>query len=114
MSNPQITIKPRRVSLQVNRQETTVVQVGIPGPAGTPGESGNSYERTFTQADLSIAGVLAAVHDLGSYPSAIALWDGVGEEVMPDRLEIVSVNAIAIHLESFTPLAGTWTLSIGG
>jgi hypothetical protein len=39
MSNPQITIRPKRVTLTVSRGEPTVIQVGKPGPAGPPGDA---------------------------------------------------------------------------
>jgi hypothetical protein len=49
MSNPQITVQPRRVTLTANRGGTTVIQVGKPGPAGPPGDA------TFQSAEVDSA-----------------------------------------------------------
>lgn len=112
MSNFQAVIRPRRVTLQVEEQNRAIVQVGKPGPAGAPGSSGASYERTFTQADLSIAGLLPVTHGLDSFPSGVHIWDESGESIGPDRVEVLTADAIALDLSSFTPLQGTWTVSI--
>lgn len=90
--------------------------VGLPGKDGAPGSGGNetlSFERTFTQADLSIAGILPVVHGLNSYPSAVTVFDEWGVALSStDGWANSSVNAIAIDLSSFAPIAGTWRVSI--
>lgn len=48
MSNPQITIKPRRVSVTVEQPIATVLQVNKQGPAGATGQPGNA---TFEAAE---------------------------------------------------------------
>ena len=79
---------------------------------GGGGTSSSDYERQFTQADLSVAGLLPVNHNLGNRPSGIRVWMGTGENIEPDEIEIVTVNAIAVNLQSFQPLVGTWTVSI--
>lgn len=70
------------------------------------------FETTFTDASLNVSGILPLTHNLNSYPSAIALWDGSGTSVDPDEVSVVSVDAIAINLSSFVPLSGTWRVSL--
>lgn len=76
------------------------------------GITGLQFEITFSATDLSVAGVLPVVHNLNSYPSAIAVYAPNRDEVKPDRVEVVSTNAIAIYLGSFLPLSGVWVLSL--
>ncbi len=71
------------------------------------------FERNFTDADLSIAGALAVVHNLNTYPSAIGVWTNDGIPVEPDRVTYSNSNAVTIKLSSFRPIPGTWRLSIG-
>lgn len=71
-----------------------------------------AYETTFTQASLSIAGVLAVVHNLDPSPSGVAVWDSLGEVVAPDAIAFVNSAAIAIDLASYQPLQGTWKVSV--
>lgn len=76
------------------------------------GNAALQFEKTFGQGDLSIAGILPVIHDLNSSPSGCTVYDPDGIEVEPDRFEVVSPNAIAIHLASFTPLMGAWKVSL--
>lgn len=93
---------------------------GEPGGGGDPGGGTDppptpttvSYERTFEQAALSIAGVLIVTHNLNSYPSGLMIWNGAGEQVIPDRVEVASLSTVAIDLGSFAPLSGLWRVSI--
>lgn len=105
------------VSPPVNVETVTVGQQGPPGPPGsTSGTSGSTtaqYERTFTQADLSISGILPVIHNLNTNPSAIAIYNPAGQEISPDDVVISSLNAISVNLESYVPVSGTWTISIG-
>lgn len=78
------------------------------GPGTTPPD----YERTFTQADLSVAGILPVNHGLGAKPSGLSIYDGTGAQIEPDAVEAPNPNAIALNLHSYTPIAGTWSLSI--
>ena len=89
-----------------------IAEVSSQGLQGIPGPPGGSYERTFTQADLSVAGILPIIHNLDSYPSGVLLWNASGEQVWPDRLEILTLNTLSVTLQNFAPIAGTWTISI--
>ena len=71
-----------------------------------------AYETTFTDANLSIAGLLSVVHNLDPSPSAVAVWNPDGEIVLPDGINFVNDAAIAIDLASYQPLAGTWKVSV--
>ncbi|MBL1176877.1 hypothetical protein [Pantanalinema sp. GBBB05] len=109
MSNPSITVRPNVASVVVRPTPTRIVEVGSPNSSGS-----SSYDSSFTQADLSIANILPVTHGLNTYPSAVTIWNASGESILPDRLEVLTDNAVAIDLSSFAPLAGTWRVSIGG
>lgn len=86
----------------------------IPTPTPTPTPSTNEFEKTFTQADLSVAGILPVNHGLSTYPSGVAVYDNTGEEINPDRVEVLTNSTIAIDLSSYSPISGTWRISITG
>ena len=105
--------QPRRV-IAIAPVPRLVVQVGIQGPSGADGIDGGAvYQRSFTQSDLSVANALPVTHDLGVYPSSVLIWDEGGEVVIPDTIEYVSANAIAVSLSSFAPIQGQWKVLIG-
>lgn len=118
-----IVIRPNSTQVVVSQRveqvrpsgRSQVVEVGIPGPAGPPGSGdgsgAGSVEREFTQADLSIAGVLPFIHGLGSDPSGVTVYDSQGETVTPDGWQRVSTQAIAVNLVSFVPISGIWKIS---
>lgn len=102
-----------------NEHEITVVLAGIQGPPGQQGEQGEagtggspSYATTFTEASLSIAGILVVNHNLNKTPSEVAVWDSTGDKVYPDNIEVINANTIAVSLPSFRPLQGTWTIAV--
>lgn len=109
MTNPFITVRPNVANVVIQPTPTRVIEVGSSNTSGS-----SSYDRSFTQADLSIANILPVTHGLNTYPSAVAIWNASGESILPDRLEVLTDNAVAIDLSSFAPLAGTWRVSIGG
>ena len=76
------------------------------------GGGGGNNNQPFTQASLSIAGLLPVVHSVDEYPSAIAIYDEFGEIVEPDYWRRVSSTAIEVSLASFVPISGTWQFSI--
>lgn len=81
-------------------------------PLGSTGGGAADYERTFTQGDLSISGLLPVVHGLGSSPSAIAIYDPLGEPVEPDYWRVLSATTLEVSLFSFAPILGVWRLSV--
>jgi hypothetical protein len=70
------------------------------------------FERGFTQADLSIAGIFAVAHGLNTRPSGVTVYDGTGEEIQPDRITVLNLDTIAVDLASYAPIAGIWRISI--
>lgn len=72
------------------------------------GSNALEYEILFTDASLSIAGLLPILHGLGSFPSSISVWTGQGVEIKPAGVQYSSTNAIAIDLKPFRPLVGQW------
>lgn len=74
--------------------------------------SSASFERSFVNADLSIAGVLPVTHNLATHPSGVEIWTNSSQQIDPDSIEYLGTNAVAIGLESFMPIAGTWRVSV--
>jgi hypothetical protein len=72
-----------------------------------------TYEKVFTQFDLTVLNKLPVTHNLGNYPSSLSISDQNGKPVIPDDWINESVNTVAVDLTSFVPLVGTWTLSLG-
>ena len=74
----------------------------------------NRYEIDFTEGDLSIAGVLVKQHNLGKIPVAAMLFDPSGESIGIQKIEVLTINAIAIPMNDFMPLKpGDWKLVVG-
>lgn len=82
------------------------------GAAAPPNVSGGgSFEATFTQVDV-VLDQYSVVHSLGSRPSAIAVYDDNGFTVMNSGWTSPTLNSVSIDLASFTPITGTWSISI--
>jgi hypothetical protein len=67
---------------------------------------------TFTQADLSVAGIFPYTHNLDTDRPKAIVFDNTGAVIYPDEIIPQGSNAIAIHLGTYTPIVGTWTLKI--
>ncbi len=112
------------ISVVVNTSENNVVvsSVGIQGATGAtgfPGSSGGggangevSFQQTFTQSNLSIAGLIPITYSAAIPASGLVVYDNVGNTVNPDHWRSLSATTIEINLESFVPIVGTWTASI--
>jgi hypothetical protein len=61
---------------------------------------------------LSLAGWFPVNHGLNTFPSGVTVWDGSGERIGPDDVEVLSVNLISVWLASFMPFSGTFTIAI--
>ncbi|MBD2156232.1 hypothetical protein [Leptolyngbya sp. FACHB-16] len=113
-----------RLTVQVNGQvtvegvagfSTAIVDAAIAtyiAQNPVSGDAGIAFETTFTSTNLTVAGLLPVVHDLNRRPSGVVVWNPVGESVAPDGVDVISLNAIAINLESFVPISGTWRVSL--
>jgi hypothetical protein len=87
--------------------DSAVVLVPVGSGVGGSGRA----EFTFTDADLSISGILVRQHNLGRVPVAIKISDSMGDRVYPDNEPDLTPNTIAIDLVSFRPLKpGQWKL----
>lgn len=95
--------------LEESSVQLTLAEAGV---QGVPGESGASYEQSFNESNLSVAGLLPVTHNLNSHPSGVAIFTASGESVVPDLIEVLTLNTVALHFQSFRPLSGTWRLSI--
>ena len=77
-----------------------------------PSSSGALADISFVQSDLTAAGILSVVHGLSTNPSAVAVFDETGEQVTPNGWRIISASTIEVDVSSFTPIPGTWKISI--
>ena len=71
MSNPQITIKPRRTTIVVDQHETTIVRVGTQGPSGASGGAS-----------------LAGAYQLIPVVNGVNAYSLFGVPVSPDRSQL--------------------------
>ena len=91
-----------RLDLTTTVSTEPLVQVSVPAV----------FRSTFTNASLSIAGVYVVTHPLNAEPAGVFIRNEVGELIWPDQVEVSGTTAIAVYLESFQPLAGTWSLTL--
>ena len=111
----EVITRPTYVEVQ---KKVTTIEVSSRGLQGVPGEGSTgsvSYERTFNQSNLSVAGMLPIVHGLNTYPSGVMVWNQSGEQIMPDRVEVspfLPLTTFSIDLQSFMPISGLWRISI--
>lgn len=69
--------------------------------------------RQFTDADLSIADLLAVNHGLNTTtPSSVVIKDDSDSQITPDAITISSANNLSILLSSFRPISNTWTIEV--
>ncbi len=79
-----------------------------------PVTGGSGYQRTFTAADLSVAGLLPVSHNLGVYPSSVSAWDNAGEQIeFFDSVSATDLNTVVIDFSSFLPIVGVWRIAVG-
>jgi hypothetical protein len=96
LSNPQITIYPRRTTIEVTQRETQILQVIAQGPAGVNGVSGvTGYQHT--QTTLSNAWTIN--HKLGRKPSITVIYNDTSIEGTPiHNSDDVAVVTFAIAI----------------
>lgn len=68
--------------------------------------------KTFTQQDLSVAGILPYVHGRDTTTPSVEVWNDYGEPIYPDNVVIVNPNEVGIVLKSFEPIAGSWRVKV--
>lgn len=69
------------------------------------------HRRSFTNADL-VAGVLTVQHNLNEDAVLVQVWNDSKRVVMPDGIQSIDGNNIAIDLSSYGTIAGTWKVFI--
>jgi hypothetical protein len=113
------------MSIQINPQAVRRIAIegvqGIQGPPGADGQDGQDgvngglrYEQTFTDASLSIAGILVVNHNLEVYPASARITNASGDRVYPDDEDNLTTSIASFNLSSFSPLQGTWRIVING
>jgi hypothetical protein len=68
--------------------------------------------KSFTEQDLSVAGILPYVHNRDTTLPSVEVWNDYGEEIYPDNVITVNPNEIGIVLKSFEPIAGSWRVKV--
>lgn len=96
--NSTITVSPTNDVVVVYTQDATVISVGIQGPVGPAGASG---DKTFTQSFISSSSV-TVTHNLGKYP-AISVLDSAGDVVVGD-VDHTSLNQLIVTFSA--PFSG--------
>jgi hypothetical protein len=61
--------------------------------------------RTFRHNQLTAGSVWTVTHNRASNSPTVTVYDSTGEQVWPDRIQIVSPNQVQIHFN--TPIAGS-------
>lgn len=109
----QVNVSVDPIAVEVIADPIAVaVTTGIQGPAGTSG--GLAYRTTFVDADLTVAGLLLVNHNLNrATPLSVQVFTASGEPVFPDAITILNSNLLAVGLNSFRPLGGTWQVAVG-
>lgn len=72
----------------------------------------NRYSATFSDASLSVAGILPVTHNLGGHVSSVLIRNASGEVVNPDRIELLSLNDLSVSLEAYRPIGGIWRVEV--
>lgn len=80
-----------------------------PGGSGSPSIS--TYIEFFTNADLA-GGVLTAQHDLNQRPVAVQIYNNNWDTVIPDNVNLLTVNIARVDLSSFVPITGIWSVIV--
>lgn len=70
-----------------------------------------AFDRTFTDTDLTVAGLLPIAHNLNKIPSNLKVLDEQGEIAIPDSIHDTE-NLTIISLQSYRPLQGTWKVFV--
>jgi hypothetical protein len=68
--------------------------------------------KSFTQQDLSVAGILPYVHGRDTTTPSVEIWNDYGVFIYPDKVSIVNPNEVGIVLKSFEPISGSWRVKI--
>lgn len=85
------------------------VRVVAGGSAST-----GKYKLTFTNSDLSSAGVLSVTHNLSEKYVQVVIYDDNDKAIVPDEITLVDTNNVDIDLSSYGVLSGNWNLIILG
>lgn len=92
IEEPDVTL-----TLAITEEEVSVIEVGVQGPAGAPGASGDKhFEYTISgQTDLTVT------HNLNKFPS-ITVIDSANDEVEGDYQYIDNNNVRLIFSAGFS------------
>ena len=77
----------------------------------TSGRISGFFTSSFTDSNL-VADILTVDHNLVANYPLVAVFDNNEQIVIPDDVTFVDVNRITVDLSSFTPLTGTWNVSV--
>ena len=79
----------------------------------TSGRISGFFNSEFTDSNLS-ASVLTVDHNLSASFPLVTIYDNNNQILLPDDVTFIDVNQVTVDLSSFTPLVGTWNVSVVG
>jgi hypothetical protein len=88
--------------------------IGVSLPGDVPIQFSRGKVIVFTQASLSIAGILVQRHDF-NFVGDVHVYDENGDWIYPDNVNTTATpNHITVDLFHYQPLIGNWRLWIDG
>ena len=71
------------------------------------------YRITFTNSSLS-GSSLTITHNLGNLAVHVAIYDNNNFLIIPDSIQLTSINALVISFASYTPIFGAYNVIVTG
>ena len=72
------------------------------------------FSMSFTNSSLT-GGVLTVTHNLGNkYVAAYNVYDGNDRQIVPDNIQVIDRNTLAMTFSSLLPIVGIWNLIVVG
>jgi len=74
----------------------------------------SAFDSSSAAAPVSFTGsVLTVTHSLGTkYISGIQIYDNTDEIIIPDSITAIDTTKLDVDLTTFSPIPGTWHVSI--
>lgn len=59
-----------------------------------------------------VTGILTVEHDLNNKYVITEIYNNTDQKILPDNLELIDENSLEVDLSSFTPITGTWNITV--
>lgn len=76
-----------------------------------PSGGSTVYGQDFTDSDL-IAGVLTAIHSLGTQYNSVVIYNDSDSAIIPDGITATSTSVVDVDISSYGTISGTWRLLV--